>query len=192
MNELKLTPSALLALGSAAVLLLAYFLLDFYGATLSFGGREVDTGIEAAGAFDVIDVILIVTAVVAIGFGVSSVLGRLPEDFRGRAVMAVTALGIIAALLLLFRIIDLPNEITDEHGEKGSIDDARDEAEDAGAELDIGPEAGIWLALLASAGIAGSGYLAMREVAGPSGPGVAEPPAAAAPPPAPSPPPPGT
>lgn len=190
MNELKVTPPAVVALLSGAALLLVYFLLDFYGATLSFRGQEVDTGVEAAGAFDVIDVILILVALAAIGFAVLSVLGLLPENAKRQLAIAVTAVGAVAAVLLLFRIVDLPNEITDENGNKGSIDDAREEAEERGGELDVGPDAGIWLALLASAGIAAGGYLAMREAGGAPGRGFPQGPASpTSPPPAPGPPP---
>ncbi len=74
------------------------------------------------------------------------------------AISAITAgLGILCVLLIIFRIIDPPDFGTG---------DALDEAEALGIDtegVDIGRKIGVWLGLIASAGIAFGGWRAMQE-----------------------------
>jgi hypothetical protein len=111
--------------GIAGVLL---FIVMFFG---WFGLPDVETGVpgltaeglaEAAGvdttanawqAFDFIDLVLLVTIVIAVGLAVAAMAAQtvaLPV-----AASALTAgLGILSTLLILYRIIDPPEEATRE------------------------------------------------------------------------------
>jgi hypothetical protein len=75
---------------------------------LGFAG-EVDTSANAWESFDFIDLVLLVTIVVAVGLAVAAMAARtvaLPV-----AASALTAgLGILSTLLILYRIIDPPGE----------------------------------------------------------------------------------
>jgi hypothetical protein len=131
------------------VALLIVMFFSWFGApdTVSAGGVEIDVG-ETAGAlgidttanawqsFDFIDIILFVTAATAIGLAVATAMARtvaLPV-----AASAITAgLGILSTILILYRIIDPP--------------------EDASREF------GVFLGLVAAAGIAYGGWRAMQE-----------------------------
>src|SRR5215211_4663891 len=108
------------------------------------GGIQIDLG-EVPGAdttanawqsFDFIDIVLLVTIIVAVGLAVMSAMGssvNLPV-----AASALTAgLGILATLLILYRIIDPPS--------------------------DADREFGVFLGLIAAAGIAAGGWLSMQE-----------------------------
>ena len=109
----------------AAIAALLLFIVMFLN---WFGAPEVDTGVpgldvegsaEAAGvdtslnaweSFGFIDIVLLVTILVAIGLAVASATGRtvsLPV-----AASALTAgLGILSTLLILYRILDTPFEL---------------------------------------------------------------------------------
>jgi hypothetical protein len=110
---------------SGVVLIVALF-LPWYGPDLS--------GWEALG---VVDVILALVAACAVSVTVSTAF------FRVAAVpialdALVTLLGLVGLLLVLFRVIDLPDGAS-------------------------GREAGVWVALAAAAGVVVSGCLSMRD-----------------------------
>ena len=93
-------------------------------------------------AFDFIDIVLLLAVVAAVGLLVlsaSQASVNLPV-----AASAITAgLGILATLLVLYRIIDPPD-----FGVSG---------------LDVSRKIGVYLGLIASAGIAVGGWMAMQE-----------------------------
>ena len=124
-------------------------------------GIEIPTGgleatVNAWQAFDFIDLVLLLAVLVSVGFAILGAMGtnaNLPV-----AASALTAgIGIIATLLVLYRVIDPPS---------GS-----------------GREIGVWLGLVASAGIAFGGWTSMQEEAGGSGGSSASGRGGAAPPP---------
>jgi hypothetical protein len=138
----------------------------------------VDTSANAWQSFDFIDLVLLLAVIVAVGLAVMSAMGtsvNLPV-----AASALTAgIGALATLLILYRIIDPPG--------------------------DADREIGVFLGLIAAAGIAVGGWLSMQEEGttfggeydrfggGPSDPGAPPPPPAGgtgtgAPPPPPPPP----
>jgi hypothetical protein len=114
---------------------LALFIIMFFN---WFGVEEFGIGVSfnAWESFDFIDLVLLLTVIVAVGLAVATAAARtvaLPV-----AASAITAgLGIIATLLVLYRIIDPPEE--------------------------LGREFGVWLGLIASAGVAAGGWLSMQE-----------------------------
>lgn len=102
------------------------------------GPEEADTTANAWESFDIIDLVLLLAVIVAVAFAAVELTGAsvsLPV-----ALSTLTAgIGALAFLLVLYRIINPPGE--------GDID----------------REIGIFLGLLATAGITAGGYLGMQE-----------------------------
>lgn len=142
MDAGKLSPGVLIAAIAGLLLLAVMFLFDWFGSSGSsvelppqFLGLP-DVGFNAWQSFSVIDVLLGVAALVAIGGGL---IARASRGVNSPVVPeAVTcAIGILAALLIVFRIIDPPG--------------------------DLNREPGVYLGLIAALGIAYGGRRAMVE-----------------------------
>ena len=96
----------------------------------------VDTTANAWQAFDFIDIILLVTVVVAIGmFVISATQSNVNLPVAGSAI--TTGLGILSTILVLYRIINPPG--------------------------DLDRKFGVFLGLIAAAGVAIGGWMAMQE-----------------------------
>jgi hypothetical protein len=169
MDFSKLRTGELIA-GVCGVLLLIVMFFSWYGIGGAAGSilsaADVDTTVNAWKAFDFIDIVLFVTAIVAIGAAVLAASGRSVALPVGASVV-VTILGIVVALLVLYRIINQPgpNEVVD-------------------------VKFGAYLGFLVCLGIAVGGFLAMADE-GTTAPGAAAqapPPAQPAPPAQPTPP----
>ncbi len=171
----KLRTGELIA-GISGVLLLIVMFFSWYGVGGAIGefasAAGVDTSVNAWKAFDFVDLVLFVTAAVAIGAALLAAAGRsvsLPVALS----VVVTILGIIVALLVLYRIINQPgpNDVVD-------------------------VKFGAYLGFLVCLGIAAGGFLAMADEGtrpGDAGPraqtgGAPTPPTPPAPPPEPAPP----
>jgi hypothetical protein len=161
-----------------------------------FAGEEGgDTSANAWQAFSLIDILLLITILGVVGLAVARAMGS-AIDLPVSPSAVIAALGGIAFLLILFRLIVTP--------------DATGGAElPEGVELDVdvSRSIGVFLGLIAAAGMAIGGWLSMQEegtsfgeqrdrftggpggggAAPPPGPGVAEPPPAQPPPPPPPP-----
>jgi hypothetical protein len=140
MDVARLRRGELIA-GVSGVALFIIMFLSWFGApenaaTEFAEAAGVDTTANAWQSFDLIDLILLLTVIVSVGLAVATAAARtvaLPV-----AASAITAgLGILATILVLYRLIDPP--------------------EDAGREF------GVWLGLIASAGVALGGWLSMQE-----------------------------
>lgn len=108
---------------------------------------DLDTSANAWQAFDFIDLVLLLTVIVSVGFAIAAAAAKnVNLPVAGGALTA--GLGIIATLLVLYRIIDPP--------------------------FDAGREIGVWLGLIASAGVAFGGWTAMQEQGGMPGGGASE------------------
>jgi hypothetical protein len=186
--DVEQVPRGALIAGISGVALFIIMFFSWFGVpetniVTPAGGIQIDLG-EVPGAdttanawqsFDFIDIVLLVTIIVAVGLAVMSAMGtsvNLPV-----AASALTAgLGILATLLILYRIIDPPS--------------------------DADREFGVFLGLIAAGGIAVGGWLSMQEEGttfagqadrfggGPSDPGAPPPPPSGgtgAPPPPPPP-----
>lgn len=132
----------------SAALLFVFMFFDWFGAEVSsvtgFSG-DVPGGGSAWDALDVIPLFLMLAIVVAIGVAVVRLTDAdLEPPISMNAIVA--ALGGLAVLLILYRIIDPPGG-----GDFG------------GVTVDTTLKLGIFLGLLAAAGIAYGGYSAMRE-----------------------------
>jgi hypothetical protein len=135
--------------GVSAVLLFIFMFFDWFSVEVS-GGSGVFTASAVAGgsawdALDFIPIVLIVTILAAIGVAVLRLTDSAFEPpISANAVVAV--LGGVSVLLILFRIVDAPGG--------GSV---------PGLSVDVSPAIGIFLGLLAAAGITYGGYRAMQE-----------------------------
>ncbi len=125
---------------SAVILLLVMFLLDWFGAPGAIDAfaeaAGVDTGINAWQAFGFIDIILFLTVGAAI---VVAVMAANATDHNlpvaGSAIVA--GMGILSTILILYRIIDPP--------------------------FSADRELGVFIGLIAAAGIAYGGWVGMQE-----------------------------
>jgi len=135
--------------GVSAVLLFIFMFFTWFGVEVSgsagFSGEVPGAGGSAWDALEFIPIILVITIVVAL----INVFLRLSDSEYEPPVsmnVAVTVLGGLSVLLVLFRIVDPPSF--------GSF---------GGVSVDGTLELGIFLGLLATAGIAYGGYRGMQE-----------------------------
>ena len=136
--------------GVSGVLLFIFMFFSWFGADLGNalpGVSEdvanqiadqsgVDTTFNAWQSFDLIDLVLLLAVIASVGFAVIDMSGAsVSLPVAGSAVTA--GIGALAFLLVLYRLINPPD--------------------------DLGREIGVWLGLLATAGITYGGYEGMQE-----------------------------
>ncbi len=184
-----------IAAGAAVVLLIVMFLSWFQlesvtaeatglpeGAPSSFeiSGSDLEAEAESSDeslsksawqAFGLIDIVLLVTIIAAIATALIQASGN---SARAPAWLttAVAGLGVLATVLVLFRLISPPDLI----GAFGGTSDIPDNVD---IDTDVGRQFGVFLGLIAAAGIAYGGWRATQEEGVPG--------AASAPPPPPPP-----
>jgi hypothetical protein len=132
----------------SAILLFVFMFFDWYGVDVpgvnGFSG-SIPGGGSAWDMLDVIPLFLMLAIVVAVGVAVVRLTDAdLEPPVSMNAIVA--AFGGLAVLLIVYRIVDPPGG-----GDFG------------GVSIDVTLKLGIFLALLAAAGIAYGGYSAMRE-----------------------------
>jgi uncharacterized membrane protein YhaH (DUF805 family) len=127
--------------GVSGVLLFIFMFFDWFSVSISGGLFSASSG-NAWDWLDLIPIILLIAIVAAVGVAVVRLTDAVFEPaISMNAVVAV--LGAISFLLILYRIISPP---------------------DSGfSEVDVSPAFGIFLGLIAAAGIAYGGYRAMQE-----------------------------
>jgi uncharacterized membrane protein YhaH (DUF805 family) len=129
---------------ASGVLLFVFTFFEWFKVDLP-PGVFADGGVNAWDALDVIPIVLLLAIIAAVAVAVVRLADALFEPpISMNAVVAV--LGGISVLLILYRIVNPPGE--------GGV---------AGTGVDIGPSYGIFLGLIAAAGIAYGGYRAMQE-----------------------------
>jgi hypothetical protein len=134
--------------GVSAVLLFIFMFFDWFGVEISGPGGSASFSGEGGSAWDALDFIPIIL-VIAIAVALINVALRLSDSAYEPPVSlnaAVAILGGLAFLLILYRIVVPPSF--------GSF---------AGISADGTVEFGIFLGLLAAAGIAYGGYRGMQE-----------------------------
>jgi amino acid transporter len=137
--------------GASGLVLLVVMFLPWYGVSAHFGGVSVsDTG-NAWEVFSTIDIILFLVALVAVGAAVGRLTDSLPEDVPVATI--VTGAGALAVLLILYRIIDLPGP---------------DLPAILSKNVDFGRRIGLFLGLIAAAGITYGGYRSVTDAAEPA------------------------
>lgn len=132
----------------SAVLLFVFMFLDWFGTELAGeggGAVDADGGGSAWSTLDFIPIVLLVAIVVTlVGAGLRLADSDYEPPIQANAAIAV--LGGLSTLLILFRIVVPPG--IDRFG---------------GLAVDATLQVGVFLGLLAAAGIAYGGYTAMRE-----------------------------
>jgi hypothetical protein len=152
--------------GISGLALFVFMFLPWYGID-SVGGFGVGGGdVSAWEAFSFIDILLFLVAVAVVGLVIVQLAESTP-DMPAPPAQIIMVAGVVALVLILFRLIFTPGVDT------GGLD----------IDVDLGRKIGIFLGLIAAAGVAYGGWRAMSEsVAAGSGGAAAS---AAPPPPAP-------
>lgn len=127
--------------GASALALFIFMFLPWYGVD-GLGGF-VSANANAWEAFSLIDLLLLLAVVVVAGLVIARAADALPELPQPPATIIAGA-GAVALLLVFFRLVFPPVD-------------------------DVGREIGLFLGLLASAGIAYGGWRAMNEAVPPGG-----------------------
>lgn len=123
--------------GAGGVVLLISLFLPWYGVTASLGGVSISDSANAWEAFGFADFLMFVAAVVAIAAAAATATDNVPPALPVPIGRAVSFVGGVAFLLVLFRIIDIPGS-------------------DFGG-VDVGRKFGAFLALIAAGAIAYGG-----------------------------------
>ena len=154
MDTSRLTPGDISA-GIGGVVLLVSLWLKWYGVSVSVQGFSASSSASGWEVLSIIDIILFLIAIAAIVLVALKAAAQLPPDVPVPVVLL--ALGALAVLLVLFRIVDTP---------------APSDLPDS---VDVSRKIGIFIALIGAAGIAYGGWRTNQEGVGTR--------AAAAPPP---------
>jgi hypothetical protein len=145
---------------SGVLLLIIMFLFDWFTIDVGGGVFDVSTGGNAWESFGFIDLVLFLAAAAGIALAVVAAAASKPD--MPVALSAITAgLGILGVVLVLFRIISPPDF-------------------GVGDLVDVGRGIGVFLGLVAVAGVAYGGWAAMQaegsSFGAPAGGGDAPPP----------------
>jgi hypothetical protein len=143
----RLSTGELIA-GVAGLVLLIDLWFKWYGVKVSAGGalRNFNIGVSANAweSFGLIDIILFLVALIAIGVAVLRALDRLPDMPYPPATL-ITIAGGLALLLIIYRILNTP---VDTGGVEG---------------IDVTRKIGVWIGLVAAAALTYGGWRAMQE-----------------------------
>jgi hypothetical protein len=137
MDTSRLTRGELIAGVGAAVLLLSLF-LPWYGVSVDIAGVSLSESGNGWEVLGFIDILLFLIAVAAIAIVTARAAGALPDDVP--APVLLLALGALALLLVLYRIIDIPAD--------GAVP----------PEVDLSRKLGIFIALVGAAAAAYGGW----------------------------------
>jgi hypothetical protein len=134
---------------SGILLILFMFVFKWFGLKFTGGvgtfGVSVEGSRNAWGSYGFIDIVLFVTALAAIGLALLAASeGEIGLPVAASAIVA--GLGILSVVLIVISIISPP-----------------DFGVDAGSGLDHTRKIGVWLGLIAAAGVGVGGYMAMQE-----------------------------
>jgi hypothetical protein len=134
--------------GVSAILLFIFMFFDWYSVTISGIAQTVSVEGSGGNAWDTLDFIPIVLLITIIATVANAAIEASESDIETpvHGGTVITVLGAISFLLILFRIIDTPTF-----------------ASYGGVSADGSVEFGIFLSLIAAAGIGFGGYRAMQE-----------------------------
>ena len=130
--------------GVSAIALFVFMLLPWYGVSASFGGVGISDSASAWEAFGFIDILLFLVLAVALGLVIARAADAMP-DLPQPPGLIIAAAGAFAVVLILFRLIVVPDGNVDVDG------------------VDFSRKIGIFLGLIAAAGITFGGWTAMDE-----------------------------
>jgi hypothetical protein len=146
----------LVAAISGVILFLSLF-LHWYSVSVKVAGFSESKGFSGWTVLSFIDILLFIIAVVVVGIAVARMAGAIPRMAVSPGLL-VLGLGVLATLLVLYRIIDIP-------GDTSSLDAG-------GLNVDLSRSIGIFIALLASLGVAAGGWITWNEEGKPKPGGV--------------------
>jgi hypothetical protein len=130
---------------SGLVLFLSLF-LNWYNVSVKAALGSASASVSGWEALSFIDILLFIIAVIAIAVAVARMANAFPRMAISPGLL-VLAVGVLAVLLVLFRIIDIPGS--------GDVADVPG--------VDLGRSFGIFIALLAAIGVAAGGWLTWNE-----------------------------
>lgn len=134
--------------GASGLALFIILFFPWYGVSIQGAGSDFDgPDFSAWESFSFIDILLFLVAVTAVGLVAARALGAMPAGLPAPPGLIIAAAGALALLLVLFRLIDTPGE----------------DFSGFGVEADITRKVGVFLGLLAAAGITFGGWTAMNE-----------------------------
>lgn len=135
-----------LVAGISGVILFLSLFLHWYSVSVHIAGFSQSKGFSGWTVLSVIDIILFIVAIIAVGVAVARAAGSIPRMAISPGLLVLGA-GVLATLLVLFRIIDTPG----------------DTSQFESAAVDIGRSFGIFISLLASLGVAAGGWMTWTE-----------------------------
>jgi hypothetical protein len=135
----------LVAAVSGLVLFLSLF-LNWYKVSVKAALGSASASVSGWEALSFIDILLFIIAIIAIGVAVARMANAFPRMAVSPGLL-VLAVGVLAILLVLFRIIDIPGS--------GDVADVPG--------VDLGRSFGIFIALLAAIGVAAGGWITWNE-----------------------------
>jgi len=141
MDTSRLTTGDMIA-GVGGIVLLISLFLPWYGVSIDVANVSVSDSASGWESLDVIDILLFLISVAAIGVVAFRAAGPLPDEVPGAVVLL--GLGGLALLLVLYRIIDIP---------AGDVPD----------EVDLSRKLGVFIALIGSGAIAYGGWRTNTE-----------------------------
>jgi uncharacterized membrane protein YhaH (DUF805 family) len=134
--------------GASAVLLFIFMFFDWFSVSVHGGGGLVGGSVGAGSAWDALDnipIFLVITILLALAVVALRLTDAQYEPpISANAVVAV--FGVISVLLILYRIVDTPGG--------GSF---------GGVSVDVSPDFGIFISLLAAAGLTYGSYVGMTD-----------------------------
>jgi hypothetical protein len=135
--------------GVSSIVLFIFMFFDWFTVEVTGGNGLLTATVSGGGsawdALDWIPIVLVITILAALGVATLRLIESQYEP-PAAANSIVAILGAISFILILYRIIDPPGA--------GSV---------SGLSIDVSPAFGIFVSLVAAAGIAYGGYKAMQE-----------------------------
>jgi hypothetical protein len=139
--------------GASGLALFVFMLFPWYGGEGSVrlpNGNDISIegqNLNAWESFAIIDLLLFLAAVLAVGMLIARAADAIPEDPPVPAGLIVMVAGTLAVLLIFYRLISVPHV----------------ELATGTVEANIGRRVGLFLGLIAALGISFGGYAAMLE-----------------------------
>jgi hypothetical protein len=141
--------------GGAGILLILSLFLEWYNVSAKTAFVDASQGVSGWEALGFIDILLFLIGAIAVAIAITKALNVLPKQLPASPGLILLGLGGLALLLVLFRLLSIPDNGA------GSIPG-----------VDVGRSFGVFVALLAAAGVTVGGWLSWNEEGKPSPGGV--------------------
>ena len=153
MDFTRLSQGEKIAGASGIALILIMFIFDWFGLKFTGGAEAFGVSVEGSrnawGSYGFIDIVLFLTVAAAIGLALISA-SQTEMGLPVAASAVVAGLGILSVILIFYRIIDTPGDVT-------AVSALLEQ------EVDVTRKIGVWLGLIAAVGVAYGGWRAMQE-----------------------------